>query len=194
VQETSEKVINRRKKLGDILISAGFINEAQLAEAMIYKDANKIKLGEALVRLNFVTEKNVINAISMQSDIKKVDLESTYIDPDTARLIPVEIARKYNLIPIEIENGKLIVATSDPFNIFAIDDVRFLTKKPVEVRIATGDSINRAIDVYFTKQATDKAIEDLKREYGGDETAAIIDDEVPLILKTRPQCVFLILF
>ncbi|MDF2684948.1 MAG: epsE, partial [Clostridia bacterium] len=186
VSETPEKVINKRKKLGDILISAGFINETQLEEAMLYKDVNKIKLGEALVRLNYVTEKNVINAISMQSDIKKVDLESTYIDPDTARLIPVEIARKYNLIPIEIENGKLIVATSDPFNIFAIDDVRFLTRKQLEVRIATADSINRAIDVYFTKQATDKAIEDLKREYGGDEATSIIDDEAAFDIKNAP--------
>ena len=176
---------NRRKKLGDILIDAGLITEAQFEEAMLYKDTNKIKIGEALVNLNYITEKNVINAISMQSDIKKVDLESTYIEAETARMIPVEIARKYNLIPIKIENGKIVVATSDPFNILAIDDVRFLTKKQVDVRIATHESINRAIDVYFTKQATDKAIEDLKREYRDDDHA-VIDSEAAFDIQNAP--------
>lgn len=164
----------QRKKLGDILVAAGIISDTQLSEALRVQTQGKKKLGEVLVDLGHVTEQEIINVLSRQLGIATIDLDEVFIDPAAARCIPKEVAKKYGLIPVYEKDGKLIVAMSDPLNVYAIDDVRFLTQKPVEPVIALERAVTRAIDVYLGKQASDKAIEDLKREYASGSEEKVV--------------------
>jgi len=157
-----------KRKLGEILVTAGVITQGQVDEALAYSREHRMLFGGALIALGFITEGEIIDTVSAQTGIPKVDLAQVTIDAEAARSVPAEIARKYNLIPTGVKNGMLMVAMSDPLNLFAIDDVRFITKKNVEVQIAGGPAIANAIEIYYTKQATDKAIAELKREYNID--------------------------
>ncbi|HEX2947252.1 MAG TPA: ATPase, T2SS/T4P/T4SS family [Clostridia bacterium] len=158
--------MRERKRLGDILMSAGKLTVAQLNAALEVQSRTKKRIGAVLIDEGILSESEIIDTLSQQLSIKRIDIDNTYVEPEIARSIPKEVAKKHNLIPVNLQDGKLIVAMSDPLNVFAIDDVCFITQKKVEPVIATKSSIEKAIEFYFGKQATDKAIEDLKKEYG----------------------------
>jgi type IV pilus assembly protein PilB len=98
--------------------------------------------------------------------IRHVDLENIEVNPDIARSIPEALAKKYNLIPIDIQNNRIVVAMSNPLNLFAMDDVKFASGYEVDPVIASKDDINKSIEKIFTSQNTEKAVEDLTNEYG----------------------------
>lgn len=154
-----------KKRLGDILLEAGKINNVQLESALKIQATSSKRLGEILLDIGFLTEIEMIDTLSKQLSITKVDLEKIYIDPEVARCIPKNAAQKHILIPIYIKDNALVVAMNDPLNVNAIDDITFLTKKKIEPVITSKKSIERAIELYFNRQITDRAIEDLKKEY-----------------------------
>lgn len=146
-------------------MSAGKLSLAQLNKALEIQMRTKRRLGEVLIKEGIISESEIIDTLSQQLSIKRVEIDSIYVDPEVARSIPKEVAKKHNLIPVNMQDDKLIVAMSDPLNVFAIDDICFITRKKVEPVIASKSSIDKAIEFYYGKQATDKAIEDLKKEY-----------------------------
>jgi len=157
--------MRERKRLGDILMLTGKLSPAQLDVALEIQSRTKKRLGEVLVEEGIISESEMIDTLSQQLSIKRVDIDSIFIDPEVARSIPKEVAKKHSLIPIYIKDDKITVAMTDPLNVFAIDDINFITKKRVEPVITSRESIEKSIEFYFSKQATDKAIEDLKKEY-----------------------------
>jgi type IV pilus assembly protein PilB len=169
--------MRERRRLGDILMSAGKLTAAQLGAALEIQSRTKKRIGAVLIDEGILTESEIIDTLSEQLSIKRIDIDNTYVEPEIARSIPKEVARKHNLIPVYLRDDKLIVAMSDPLNVFAIDDVCFITQKKVEPVIATKSSIEKAIEFYFSKQATNKAIEDLKKEYANPAEAKIDPDE-----------------
>jgi type IV pilus assembly protein PilB len=154
-----------RKRLGDILIDSGIISEAQLQEAIRFQKEHFLKLGEALVKMNYVTKDEIAKTLSIQLKIPLVDLIDEDVDRQVAKLIPQNVARKYNLIPFAKREEVLSLAISNPFDLHAIDDIRFITKKEVSLFIANEDNINWAIDKYYSDETSEKAIEDLKKEF-----------------------------
>ncbi|MDP4093447.1 MAG: spore germination protein GerPC [Bacillota bacterium] len=169
-----------KKKLGDILVSAGRITTDQLETALKEQGKRGKKLGEVISELGYMSENEIIDVLSVQLSINKIDLDKVFINPDVANSIPKEVARKYNLIPVEERDGRLVIAMSDPLNVYAIDDIHFITKKPVQPCITDHTSIEKAIEVYFNRQTSDKALEDLKKEYNivmdDKYDQAVIDD------------------
>jgi len=154
-----------RKRLGDILIDSGIISEAQLQDAIRFQKEHFLKLGEALVQMAYVTKDEIAKTLSIQLKIPLVDLIDEDVDRQVAKLIPQNVARKYNLIPFASERDVLSLAISNPFDLHAIDDIKFITKKEVALFIANEDSINWAIDKYYSDETSEKAIEDLKKEF-----------------------------
>ena len=154
-----------RKRLGDILIDSGIISEAQLQDAIRFQKEHFLKLGEALVQMAYVTKDEIAKTLSIQLKIPLVDLIDEDVDRQVAKLIPQNVARKYNLIPFASERDILSLAISNPFDLHAIDDIKFITKKEVALFIANEDSINWAIDKYYSDETSEKAIEDLKKEF-----------------------------
>lgn len=144
------------KALGKALIKAGVINSEQLKEAIA--ELNGKSLPRVLVEKGFATETEIAKALAEAAGLEYVDLANYEIDPNAATLLSDELMRKYNLIPIKMEDKKLIVAVSDPSNIFAIDDLKIITGMEVEPVVANESDILAAINQY---SRIDKEVEEL---------------------------------
>jgi len=175
--------MRERKRLGDMLVEAGKISLAQLNRALETQRKTKRRLGEVLIDQGLLTEDEIADALAQQLSLERIDLEKTFVEQDIARSIPKEVALKYTAIPIYMRDDKLVVAMSDPLNMFAIDDICFITQKKIQPAVATKQQILKAIEIYYTKQDTDQAIEELKREFtdfteGSQKTEMDLTDDV----------------
>ncbi|CAM2832221.1 GspE/PulE family protein [Hathewaya histolytica] len=154
-----------RKKLGDMLVQAGKISQEDLIKSLENQIKTREKLGQILLKSNLITEDELVNFLSEQMNVKRIDLSNLDISEEVIKLIPKDVSEKYNLIGFKEEYGVLCVAMTDPTNLFAIDDLRFITQKNIQTFIAKSESIKKAIDKYYKKQENEETLEDLKKEY-----------------------------
>jgi len=140
-----------RKRIGDILIGKGLITASQLDQALEEQKVSGRKVGQILVENGLVSEEQLVDVISENLNIPRLSLETMVIDPGVIALVPVEIARRYCLIPIiKIRDKFLTVAMADPLNIIAIEELRYLTKMEIKRVVALQSEINNAIDQYYS--------------------------------------------
>jgi len=174
----------RKKRLGDILVSSGAITEEQLMEALEEQKKSKKKLGEALVDLNFLSDMDIAEALHRQLGVDMVHLSEIEIPEDVLHLVKESVLRQYNVIPFErsiLNMNELRVAMSDPMDIFAVDDLAFLTNMQIEPVVSTPADISSAIDRYFGNTEAMKAAEQFTKEreekYKKEDTVSL-DDEI----------------
>ena len=136
-------------KLGELLLKAQLINQQQLTKALDEQKNSGGKLGEILQRLGFVTEDDIIECLSHQFGVPSINLRHFEIDPNVAKIIPVDLARKYNVIPVNKTGATLTLAMTDPTNIFAMDEITFMTGYRVEPVVASEEAIRERIDRNF---------------------------------------------
>ena len=136
-------------KLGELLLKAQLINQPQLDKALEEQKTTGGKLGEILQRLAFVTEDDIIECLSHQFGVPSINLRHFEIDPNVAKIIPVDLARKYNVIPVNKTGATLTLAMTDPTNIFAMDEITFMTGYRVEPVVASEEAIRERIDRNF---------------------------------------------
>jgi len=134
------------RRLGDLLVREGLIDNEQLARALQEQKGSNDKLGSILVKLSFVTEENLIAFLSRQYGIQSITLSQLDIDPDVIKLVPEQIARKYEVLPVKLQGNTLTLAMGDPTNVFALDDVGFMTNLQVIPAVASQAAIRQAID------------------------------------------------
>jgi type IV pilus assembly protein PilB len=140
------------RRLGDLLVREGLIDNEQLARALQEQKGSNDKLGSILVKLSFVTEENLIAFLSRQYGIQSITLSQLDIDPEVLKLVPEQIARKYEVLPVKLQGNTLTLAMGDPTNVFALDDVGFMTNLQVIPAVASQAAIRQAIDrAYDTK-------------------------------------------
>lgn len=183
-------------KIGDLLIKAKLITNAQLEEALKKQKELGGKVGEHLVKLGFVTEQDITEVLSQQFSVPAVDLDHMELDENIVKIIPAEIARKYQIVPVSKFGATLTVAISDPTNVFALDDLKFLTGYNIEPVVASDMAIFRAIDKYYGTDhqvelkkvmddlatAEDAAVEVLEEEEGIDVAALEAEsEEAPVV-------------
>lgn len=170
-----------KKSLESLLLESGKISIEELKRSLEKQVKTGQRLEEILIEDKIITEKEILKIMEAYLGIRHVELEKIDLNPDVAKSIPEPLARKYTLIPIDIVQNRIVVAMSNPLNLFATDDVRFATGYEVEPVIASGDDINRAIEKMYSRQSAERAVEDLNNEYGiseKKETDADYDDEV----------------
>jgi type IV pilus assembly protein PilB len=136
-------------KLGELLLKAQLINQQQLTKALEEQKVSGGKLGEILQRLGYVTEDDIIECLSHQFGVPSINLRHFEIDPNVAKIIPVDLARKYNVIPVNKTGATLTLAMTDPTNIFAMDEITFMTGYRVEPVVASEEAIRERIDRNF---------------------------------------------
>ena len=135
--------------IGKALIGKGLISQDQLDEALASRTSPAERVDHVLIRKGFVSERDVLRLLSEQFAIPLVELNQDDIDRELLGLIPSRLVHKYNLMPIS-RNGKGIrVATSDPFNMYALDDVKTVIDLPVEPVLATSAEINALIKAFY---------------------------------------------
>ncbi len=175
------------KKLGDLLVEAGLITREQLQEALEVQKKDNERLGTILVKLGYLTEEEITSFLSKQYGIPAVNLEHFEISEDVIKRIPSDIARKYMLIPITRTGSTLTVAMADPTNIYALDDIKFLTGLNVEPVVASELSIKKAIDKYYgseTQIELRKVVENLEGDFADDADLEVVEDEEEIDLES----------
>lgn len=157
----------RKKRLGDILISAGAVTEEQLTEALEEQKKSGKKLGDTLADLGFLTEEQIVAALHQQLGLELVKLSDRRIPDEVLSLVDETVLRQYNLIPYAFSEHNmniLKVAMSNPLDIVAIDDISFMTNYQVEPAVATEKEVATAIDRYYGNQEAMKVAERYTKE------------------------------
>ncbi|MCD5414255.1 MAG: GspE/PulE family protein [Clostridiales bacterium] len=165
-----------KKRLGDLLLESNLITEKQLIDCLSLQKKLKKQLGEILVEEGIVEEIDLIQALEFQLGIPHIDLEKYYIDPETPRVISEDMATNNVLIPIKIEHGRLLVAMANPLDHNSIEDVRLVTGMEVVPVISTKSSILLAIQYHYENEITQQAIAAFKEEDLEEQLEQLEDD------------------
>lgn len=157
-------------RLGDLLVSAGVIRPEQLNEALAVQKKTRERLGDVLINNGIITEKQLIEALQMQLGVDFVDLTAVSIPLELARFVPRSIAKKYCVVPVKLQKDELYVAMSDPLNFEAQEEIKSASHKQVVPMIATRRAVEQAIATLYGNEGTARAIEEMKREAGSNQT------------------------
>ena len=143
-------------RLGELLVGNNLISKDQLKQALAEQKAagGQQRLGSILVRDSLITEADLTSFLSKQYGVPTINLADYDVEPAVVKIIPVEIAHKYQIVPVNRAGSTLIIAMSDPSNIFAIDDIKFMTGYNVEVVVVAESSIKGAIDKLYDQSAS----------------------------------------
>jgi type IV pilus assembly protein PilB len=140
-------------RIGELLLKEKKISPAQLQEALNYQKANGGKLGFNLVKLGFVKDEEITSLLSKQYGVPSINLARFEIEPAIIKLIPGDTAQKYHIVPISRVGATLTIAMADPTNVFAMDDIKFMTGYNVEPVVASEISVAEAIARYYAPAA-----------------------------------------
>jgi type IV pilus assembly protein PilB len=172
------------KNLGLILVERGLISDEQLAAAEEERRASGRSLGRVLVAQRAVTEKDLVAALATQIGMEFVDLDGYQVDPRAATLVGDTIVRRHTVLPIAFEDGKLVVAMSDPSNVVAIDDLRTVTKMDIKPVVATRDDVISAINRYTAMSGDIEAMAgDIAGEQDEDDLEGLtsVTEDAPIV-------------
>ncbi|MBI5874546.1 MAG: type IV-A pilus assembly ATPase PilB [Deltaproteobacteria bacterium] len=153
------------------------ITADQLKKAIDEQRTSGGRLGYNLAKLGYINEKDLTSFLSKQYGIPAVDLATTEIDHEIIKLIPEDVANKYQIIPVSRTGSTLVIAMADPSNIFAIDDIKFLTGYNVESVIASEAAIKTAIEKYYASAEEEMALGDVLTEFDESEMEIVHDEE-----------------
>src|SRR3989475_820592 len=163
-QQKLGQSFNRR--LGDLLVADGLLTPAQLQKALGEQKGSTEKLGSVLIKLGFINEEQLIGVLSRQYGVPSITLAQLEIDPAVLRLVPAPTARKYEVIPVRKMGNSLAVAMADPTNVFALDDIAFMTNLQVLPLVASQTAIRKAIDRNY--QSKTEAIASVMQDISSD--------------------------
>ena len=162
------------RRLGELLLAAGTISQEQLDRGLELQKTQKGRLGEVLIANGIITEDQLIEALQMQLGIEYIDLTKINIPTELASVVPKNIAKQYQVVPVRVKKDELYLAMSDPLNFYAIEEVRKAVRKKVVPMVAHASSVERAIQVLYGNEGAARAIEEMKREQAagqGNDTA-----------------------
>jgi type IV pilus assembly protein PilB len=138
--------------IGEVLKEYNYINDDQLNQALEFqKRDRKKRLGQILIELGFVTETQVIEALGKRLNLPVINVVAFPVEIEAVSKIPKDLAVRYNMIGIKVENGTLSVAMSDPLNFYAIEDIRQLTRMNLSIYLAESQSILDLINYYYSE-------------------------------------------
>lgn len=144
----------QKKSLGEALVEEGIITPDQFKQAQEEERHSGQRLRKVLVRLGFIAEEDLVVFLSTKLGITRIELGNYLIDSKIIELFPEELARKYDIIPILRIGDRLACAMVDPWNIFALDEVRARTNLVIEPAVATEGEIKKAINQYYGAKGT----------------------------------------
>jgi type IV pilus assembly protein PilB len=168
-------------RLGELLTKASLITQDQLKEALKLQKETGGKLGETLIKLGFVSEEDITECLSQQFGVPSINLAHFEIDSSVIKLIPADVARKYNILPVNKTGATITIAMADPTNVFAMDDIKFMTGYNVEPVVASELGIKAAIDNYYGTTSSlelKKVMEDLQTQENADLEVLEEDEEL----------------
>jgi type IV pilus assembly protein PilB len=141
-------------RLGELLVKEQLITPLQLKKAIDTQRNSGGRLGYELTRLGYIEENELTAFLSSQYGVPSINLAEFEIDPEVLKIIPKEVVTRHQVVPINKTGNTLIVAMADPSNIYAIDDIKFITKFQIEVVVASEQAIAETIEKYYTSEVS----------------------------------------
>lgn len=155
-----------QNRLGELLVRENLISPLQLAKAMESQRATGSRLGAQLAKLGYVEENELTQFLSKQYSVPAINLADFEIDPEVLKVIPKELVVRHQAIPVSKAGNTLIVAMADPSNIYAVDDIKFVTNLTIDIVVASEQAISEAIERYYTSNVT---FDDVMVDFNGDQ-------------------------
>ena len=186
-------------RIGELLLKEKLITPDQLQQALTQQKSNGGKLGFSLVKLGFVKDEQITALLSKQYGVPAINLAQFKLDLTIIKLVPTETARKYQIIPLSRSGSTLTIAMTDPTNVFAMDDIKFMTGYTVEPVVASEVAIGDAIEKYYpsgksgaagkgkpgdkpitgsTLEMASRGLEELQATLGGDADGVEVLEEL----------------
>ena len=141
-------------RLGELLVREKLITPLQLQKAVVEQRSTGGRLGHHLTKLGYIEENELTSFLSQQYGVPSINLSDFEIDGEVLKLVPREVVQRHQVIPVNRAGNVLIVAMSDPSNIYAVDDIKFVTNLNIEVVVASDTAIAEAIDKYYNQQVS----------------------------------------
>jgi type IV pilus assembly protein PilB len=164
-------------RLGEILVKESLITQDQLQKALEFQRVNGGKLGSCLTKMGFITDDDITGVLSRQYGVPSINLKYYEIDPNVIRLIPQDTATRYQVVPLSRVGSVLTIAMTDPTNVFAMDDVKFMTGFNVEPVVASETAISDAISRFYGGAASNgEELTNLMRDLVDEELELAPDD------------------
>ncbi len=162
------------ERIGELLVKENLLSAEQLRKAR--EDARTAggRLGAQITKLGFLEESELSEFVAKQYGVPGIDLDEFEVDPAVIQLIPEEVAVKHTVLPVNRAGSRLILATADPSNIFAIDDIKFLTGYNIEVVVASEEAIKRAVDRFYDQTSS---IDDVMADFDDSDLEVIQDED-----------------
>ena len=140
---------NASMGIAEVLLERGLITSDHLSAAMVLRKTEGLRLDRALVRLKCIEEETLLRVMSEQLGVPMVDLTKVQIDVEALRSLPARLVHRKGILPVKRENGVLIVATSDPFDLYAFDEIRLMTGLEIQPALAPEEDIQKLIKTHF---------------------------------------------
>ena len=163
-------------RLGELLVGNNLITKEQLSKALAEQKAagGQLRLGSILIRDSLISEAELTTFLSKQYGVPTINLADCDVDSSVIKIIPPDIAHKYQIVPVNRAGSTLIIAMSDPSNIFAIDDIKFMTGYNVEVVVVAESAIKVAIDRFYDQSAS---LADVMNDLEMEDLEVLSDEE-----------------
>jgi len=156
-------------RLGEILVKENLITQEQLQKALEYQRQNGGKLGSCLSKLGFISDDDIMGVLSRQYGVPSINLKYYEIDAAVIKLIPQDTAVRYQVIPLSRVGSTLTIAMTDPTNVFAMDDIKFMTGFNVEPVVASETAINEAISKFYGTKDSEEELSKVMDALSGSE-------------------------
>ncbi len=173
-------------RIGELLVRENLISTQQLRDAQTDQRSTGKRLAYSLTKLGILQETELTDFLAKQYGVPSITLDDFEIDPDVISLVPREVASKHLLIPVQQAGNSLIVAMADPSNIYAIDDVKFMTSLHIEPVVSTDAAIEAAIERYYSGSAEvasyqevlgDMELDEIEFEDGSEDDFSVLDSQ-----------------
>ena len=184
-----------KKRLGDMLLETGLINNEQLHTALSVQKKEGGKLGHNLVKLGFVTEEQITNLLEQQFGVPACDLSKMEVDEKVVKLIPAQVAQKFQIMPVNREGKTLILAMANPADVFTVEDIKFATGFDVQPVVCAESLIEKAIEKYYgvsgsladvvkeIEKTEDLEVLEVKKEEEMDVSQLALDSDAAPVVK-----------
>jgi type IV pilus assembly protein PilB len=156
-------------RLGEILVKDSLISQDQLKQALDYQKKNGGRLGTCLVKMGLVSDEDITAVLSRQYGVPSINLKFYEVDASVIKLVPQETAIRYQIVPLSRVGSTLTIAMTDPTNVFAMDDIKFMTGFNVEPVVASESAISEAIGKFYGSIETGEEIDKVMKDLAGDE-------------------------
>jgi type IV pilus assembly protein PilB len=161
-------------RIGELLVKENLLTKEQLRDARTSAKGSGNRLGAEITKMGLLDESELADFVAKQYGVPSINLDEFEIDRAVIELVPEEVAIKHNVIPVNRAGSTLILATSDPSNIFALDDIKFLTGYNIQPVVASEEAIRRAVDRYYDKASS---LEDVMGDFDDSDIDLIQDAE-----------------